>query len=215
MASLFRDLADTWKLLDASAKTIIKSSDDLVGGLSEIFDKTRVLFLTWSPADEQRLRVDLELRAATEVATNADRLVIKALPATTIDDFRRALLSGDFDIIHFAGHADENHLVFETAGGMSSPVPLSAIGEQIKRYPSIRCVVINACEAVKKLTTPISKITVGMDKSINDNAAVEFTKGFYDAIGAGRPIEFAVQEGITAVKLKGMDAAPIKVLTDA
>jgi hypothetical protein len=65
---------------------------------------------------------------------------------------------------------------------------------------------------MKALSTPILKITVGMDKSITDQA-VEFTKGFYDAIGAGRTIDFAVQEGISAVKLKGLDAAPIKVLT--
>jgi NTP pyrophosphatase (non-canonical NTP hydrolase) len=215
MASLFRDLSETWKLLDTPAKTMIKSGDDLVGGLGEILDKIRVLFLTCSPADEERLRVDMELRAAAEVASNFDRIVIKALTATTIDDFRRALLGADFDIIHFAGHADENYLVFETPDGMSNPVPLSAISELIARYPSIRCVVLNACESVTTLTTPISKITVGMDKSIKDNAALEFSRGFYDAIGAGRPIKFAIEEGISAVKLKELDATPIKVLMES
>ncbi len=212
MVSLFRDLSETWKLLDASAKTKIKSSDELVGGLGEILDKTRVLFLTCSPADEQRLRVDMELRAATEVASNTHRIVIKALTATTIDDFRRALLSGVFDVVHFAGHADENCLIFETSNGMSDRVPLPAIRELINRYPSVTCVVLNACEAVKMLITPIAKITIGMDKSISDSAAVEFTRGFYDAIGAGRPMDFAIEEGISTVKLKGLDATPIKVL---
>jgi CHAT domain-containing protein len=156
----------------------------------------------------------MELRAATEVeSTYPDRIALKALTATTIDDFRRALLGSEFDIIHFAGHADENHLVFETANGMSSPTPLSAIAELIARYPSIKCVVLNACESVKTLSTPISKITVGMDKSIADNAAVEFTRGFYDAIGAGKAIQFAIEEGISVVKLKGFDAGPITVLT--
>ena len=214
IASLFRDLSETWQILDQPMKNKIKSTDDLVGGLSEILDKTRVLFLTCSPSDEQRLRVDLELRTAIESINNHhDRITMKALPATTIDNFRRALLSGDFDIVHFSGHADHDCLVFETADGMSSPAPLTAIAELIGRYPSVKCVLLNACETVDALSTPISQITVGMDKSIADAAAVEFTRGFYDALGAGRSIDFAIEEGISAVKLKGRDAGPIKVLT--
>jgi hypothetical protein len=213
IASLFQDLSVTWRILDQPVKSKIKATDDLVGDFSEILDKINVLFLTCSPIDEQRLRVDAELRIAREAIKNHhDRITIKSLPATTIDDFRRELLSGDFEIVHFSGHADQDCLVFETADGMSSRAPLAAIAELIRRYPSVKCVLLNACETVKSLSTPISQITVGMDKSIDDAAAMEFTRGFYDALGVGRSINFAVQEGISAVKLKGLNADPIKVL---
>lgn len=212
ITSLLRDLSQTWRNLDEHAKDKIKSSNELVGDLSGILEKVRVLFLTCSPSDDERLRVDVELRAAMQAINNHARITVKALPATTIDDFRRALLSDEFEIVHFSGHADHETLVFETADGMSSPVPLTAIAEQIGRYPSVKCVLLNACESVKALSTPISQITVGMDKNIGDAAAVEFTRGFYDALGAGRPIEFAIDEGIHAVKLKRLDATPIKVL---
>jgi NTP pyrophosphatase (non-canonical NTP hydrolase) len=133
ITSLLRDLSETWRNLDEREKDKIKSSNDLVGDLGGILEKVRVLFLTCSPSDEERLRVDVELRAAIEAISSHDRITVKALPATTIDDFRRALLSDEFEIVHFSGHADHETLVFETADGMSNPVPLTSISEQIAR----------------------------------------------------------------------------------
>ena len=214
IASLFRDLLETWRILDQPVKSKIKSTDDLVGGLGDILDKVRVLFLTCSPSDEARLRVDMEHRAVMEAINNnhlGDRITMKALPAATIDDLRRALLSGDFEVVHFSGHGDRDCLVFETADGTSSPAPVAAIAELIGRYPSVKCVLLNACEAATTLCAPISPVTVGMDKSITDAAAIEFARGFYEALVAGRTIDFAIGEGISAVKLKGLDADPIKV----
>jgi NTP pyrophosphatase (non-canonical NTP hydrolase) len=196
IAALFQDLSVIWRTLDQPTKSKIKLTGDLVGNLSEILDKIRVLFLTCSPIDEQALRVHAELRIATEAIKNhQDHITIKSLPATTIDDFRRELLSGDFEIVHFAGHADQDCLVFETADGMSSRSPLTAIAGLIKRHPSVKCVLLNACETVKALSTPISQITVGMDKNIDDAAALEFTRGFYDALGTGRSIKSQLKKG--------------------
>ena len=119
---------------------------------------------------------------------------------------------GDFEIVHFSGHGDPDCIVFETTDGTSSPTPLTTIAELIGRYPSVKCVLLNACEAAKTLRAPISPVTIGMDKSISDAAPIEFTRGFYEALVAGRSIDFAIDEGISAVKVKELDADPIKVL---
>jgi len=37
---------------------------------------------------------------------------------------------------------------------------------------------------------------------IADPAAIEFTRGFYDAIGAGRNVPAAYEEGVSCAKLK-------------
>jgi hypothetical protein len=137
---------------------------------------------------------------------------MKVLPAATIEDLRRALLAGDFEIVQFSGHGDANHLIFETGDGKASPAPLSAMAELIEKYSCIQCVILNACETAKTLMTPISPITVGMDKTVSDTASIEFARAFYDTLAAGRSIDFAIGEGITAVKLKRLDATPIKVL---
>jgi hypothetical protein len=178
-------------------------------------DKVRVLLVLCSPSDEERLRVDIEHRSVMKAingARDGSRVALTPLPAATIDDLRRALLKSDFEIIHFSGHGDSDFLVFETADGGSSPAPLTAIAELIGRYASVKCVILNACNAVKLLRAPISPITVGMDNRIDDAAALEFAEGFYDALGEGRSLDFTVEEGVSAVKLAGLDANPIKVL---
>jgi hypothetical protein len=71
---------------------------------------------------------------------------------------------------------------------------------------------LNACQSVRTLSEPISPLTVGMDSSITDDAAIEFTRGFYEALAAGHPIRFAIKEGIGAVELKGLNADPIRVI---
>jgi hypothetical protein len=51
-----------------------------------------------------------------------------------------------------------------------------------------------------------------MSEAIEDDAAIEFTRGFYDALAAGKDIEFAVGEGKTAVALKNLDNSSIKLI---
>ena len=43
-----------------------------------------------------------------------------------------------------------------------------------------------------------------MTGPVGDRAAIEFARGFYDALAAGKGFEFAVREGETAVDLKGL-----------
>ena len=66
--------------------------------------------------------------------------------------------------------------------------------------------------SAKALTEPISPFTIGMEDSIDDDAAIEFARGFYDGIATGLPIPEAFADAITAVKFKNLDARPIKLL---
>jgi hypothetical protein len=214
---LLQELSESWRGLDSPIRATIKAADDLVGELGEILDRIRVLFVSGSPSDAARLRVDSEHRAIIEAINSGPSgnvIEMKVLPAATIEDLRRALLGSEFEIVQFSGHGDADHLVFETADGKARPAPLTAVAELIKKYPCVQCVILNACAAVRSLMAPISPVTVGMDASISDMAAIEFARGFYDTLAAGRSIDFAIGEGITAVKLKGLDAAPIKVLNE-
>jgi hypothetical protein len=45
---------------------------------------------------------------------------------------------------------------------------------------------------------------IGMNKAIGDRAAIEFAVGFYDALGAGRPVEFAHKSGCAVIRLAGI-----------
>jgi hypothetical protein len=46
---------------------------------------------------------------------------------------------------------------------------------------------------------------VGMSRSIGDDAAIAFAASFYRAIGFGRSVQAAFDQGITAVMFKGSE----------
>jgi hypothetical protein len=83
--------------------------------------------------------------------------------------------------------------------------------QALAKYP-VKCVVLNACSSIANLTDPISPITIGMDAAIADEAAVEFSRGFYDALANGKNFSRAFDEGRTALKLKGYDDLLVKMI---
>lgn len=189
--------------------------NSLAFDLGASFATIRVLFVHPSPADEVSLRVSGELRAIKEsikMAGRAADIEIDDLPAATIDDLRRALLTKTYQILHFSGHASSGSVVFEVLDGSSFSVPLSGIADLLRQYPRIQCVILNACDSLLSFNEPIAAYTIGMEGSIDDDAAIEFARGFYDAICCGKTIEFAVGEGKRAAVLKGLQPPPTKVI---
>ena len=71
-------------------------------------------------------------------------------------------------------------------------------------YPE--CVIFNACysEVQAKEIVKYSDYVIGMSDTLADNAAIEFAKGFYDALGAGNSIESAYNMGCNAIQLENI-----------
>ena len=172
-----------------------------------------MLFITANPgggldlADEQRA-----ILKAIALSTNAAKIIFHDLPAARVDDFRSVLLKKDFDVIHFSGHSDASSLFFQGEGGDADQVSMDAFGQALAPYP-IKCVVLNACSSIANLSAPISPITIGMDAAIADEAAVEFSRGFYDALANGKNLVRAFDEGKTALTLKGHNDSLVKMIT--
>jgi CHAT domain-containing protein len=123
----------------------------------------RVLFVYASPKDEDAVRVAGELRAirqAIELGVRKETVEIDDLPAATIDDLRRALLQRDYEVLHFAGHSDSTAILLENEDGQSAEVDLMHLAALVKRYPSIRCVVLNACDSLATFSKPIAALTL-------------------------------------------------------
>lgn len=199
------------------AAALPSDSGGLARHIGNLFRGKRVLLVLACPRGSQPLRLQEEDRAiqeAIKLSKHRDSIVLKVLPAATVDDLRRELLTAEYDILHFSGHGtDAASLVFEDSMGNSSPASYSALGDLIARYPSIGCTILNACYSLASIDTPIARVTVGMEAPVGDRAAIEFARGFYDALGAGRDEIFAVEEGRSAVQLKNLSAVlPIKVL---
>jgi hypothetical protein len=176
-----------------------------------------VLLVLANPAGTETLRLQEEERAireAIQLSKFRDSISVKALPAATVDDLRRELLHNEYEILHFSGHGDRHSLLFETAVGEAAATTYAALAAFVQRYPSIACVILNACFSLADIEHPLTKVTIGMEAPVADRAAIEFVRGFYDAVAAGKDWQFAVEEGESNVKLKGLaDGLPLKYFT--
>lgn len=179
----------------------------------------KVLLLTASPRDETPLRLQEEERLIKEQLRLAGygHAPISASGATRPRDIQQALLDVKPQILHFSGHGDGTGLAFEDDSGETRLVSGEALGRLLDlfsaRYP-VECVVLNACfsRVQAEEIVPYVDYVVGMSDEIGDAAAIEFTVGFYKALGAGEPYEFAFELGCNAMQLAGIPEHLIPVL---
>jgi tetratricopeptide (TPR) repeat protein len=132
------------------------------------------------------------------------------------EELRRALLRQPFDILHFMGHGTfqegegEGALLFEAPDGGPVPVTGGQMAEELKGFPSLRLVVLNACQSARMEKGsglhPFAGVAsallqggvpavVAMQSRISDRAAIAFSRTFYERLAAGDPVDAAVTEG--------------------
>lgn len=171
-------------------------------------DKTNVLLVCANPRGSDPLRTaeeDRTLRESLRLSPNRDSFEVETLNAATIDDLRRALLRKPFHVVHFSGHGTQGGLVFEDAQG-NLMVPQSAALADLLQRRGVKVALLNACYSlsVGKIAALGLDYTVASTGPISDPGAIEFARGFYDAIGAGTDVPDAYAEGLSAARLKGL-----------
>jgi len=78
----------------------------------------------------------------------------------------------------------------------------------------IRVVVLSACysaEQAREIATVVDAV-VGMSDSIGDEAARAFAAAFYRALGFGRSLQNAFEQGLAAMDLEGHGDTDVPVL---
>ena len=174
--------------------------------------KIKVLVVFANPRGTDPLRLGSEAKAIEQsiaLSRYRNRISIKILHATTIHDWRRAFLKQEFQIVHVSGHGTDNGLVLENESGDPYVVPLAALAEFLQAYsPPLNCAILNACYSVSQgeISSVGVPYTIAMDGAVSDDAAIEFSRGFYDALGAGRDIDFSYKEGCRTVRLSNQNA---------
>lgn len=173
-------------------------------------DTLSILFLAANPAGTDPLRLDRELRIIREAIERSRHRVslrLSSRPAASVHDLRRALLDDQYDLVHISGHGEQDGLVLEDERGDGVQIPRAAVARLFARYApphgSLRCVVLNACwsRTIGDEASMEVPFTVAMDGPISDDGALEFSRGFYDALGAGFDFPRAFEEGQACVEL--------------
>jgi hypothetical protein len=157
------------------------------------------------------LRLDQELRDIAEGLQRAqkrEQFNLEQRLTVRPSDIQRAMLDVGPQIIHFSGHgAGAQGLVFEDEVGNTKLVDGAALAGLFELFADqITCVLLNGCysETQAKAIAQHIPYVIGMNEAIGDKAAIAFAVGFYDALGAGRPIEFAYKLGCSAIRMEGI-----------
>ena len=167
---------------------------------------TTILLLAANSKETDPLRLAEEFREIKEslkLSENEDNFRVVQGEAIRPKDLRRLILETKPQIVHFSGHGSLDGIFLEGMFGKSQAVSGKALASLFKLFDSVHCVVLNACYSVDQAQAMV-KVTpyiVGMKKPIGDRAAIQFSTGFYDGLGAELSIKSAFNFGVNAIEL--------------
>ncbi len=172
--------------------------------------KIKALFLAANPRSTSRLAIDEEMHAIEQklrAAEHRDALVFQSAWAVRPDDLLQLLNQHQPHIVHFSGHGSGKGLSLAGDDGRDRLVTTRALKMLFTTLKgNIRLVVLNACYSREQAQALVEIIdcVIGMKESIYDDAAIAFASSFYRAIGFGRSIQEAFEQGITSLLLEGI-----------
>ncbi len=180
--------------------------------------KRKILILAANPDDTARLKLPEEVREISEGLRRAggrDAFELEQQGAVQIQDLRRALLDHNPQIVHFSGHGETEGIMVQDNSGKAQLVDAKGLAGLFKLFRNqVECVLLNCCysEPQAEALNEYIPYVIGMNNSITDEAAREFSVGFYDAAGAGRSYEEAFDFGCNAIQLFGIPEHATPVL---
>ncbi len=168
----------------------------------------KVLVLASNPKGTEQLRLDREIRAIEDVIRSAEkreRFKIVSRLAVKISDLQSFLRREKPRIVHFCGHGSGREgLVLTGESGKEQKVRTEALADLFRLFATrVEGVVLNACysEVQGKAINKHINYVIGTKREIQDEAAIAFAKGFYQALGDGVKIERAYEFGCNRIQL--------------
>ncbi|MCX4814068.1 CHAT domain-containing protein [Streptomyces sp. NBC_01239] len=182
----------------------------------------RVLCMAARPDDQEPLAVRAEQewlgRALSELRRQG-LIHVEWTAGPTWRDLRTALRGGPWHAFHFIGHGGfdpagaEGTLALGDDGGGTYHLGAEDLAMLLSRHTSLRLVVLNACETGRSADRdPFSSVAgalmrkglpaaVAMQYPISNDAAVEFSRTFYESLAHRRPVDEAVTEARQTIRL--------------
>ncbi|MFD4873952.1 CHAT domain-containing protein [Streptomyces sp. NPDC058420] len=182
----------------------------------------RVLCMAARPDDQEPLAVHAEQewlgRALSELRRQG-LIHVEWTAGPTWRDLRTALRGGPWHAFHFIGHGGfdpagaEGTLALGDDDGGTYHLGAEDLAMLLSRHTSLRLVVLNACETGRSADRdPFSSVAgalmrkglpaaVAMQYPISNDAAVEFSRTFYESLAHRRPVDEAVTEARQTIRL--------------
>jgi hypothetical protein len=180
---------------------------------------TKLVLLSASPTDQERLSVDIELRevkSSIKEASKGPAFVVVEIGALRAKDLLGALLDERPDILHFAGHGDEATLYAVNDANRTHPIPKVALADLFAGLRDhLRLVVLNSCSSAEESQAIADQVgcVVCMREPVEDTTAQVFARAFYRALASGCTVEQACELGANAPHLEGHEKAPVQIVS--
>ena len=184
----------------------------------------RILGMIVSPTDLAGLDVEQErerIEKAIAPLRARGSVELTWLSGQTWRDLLRAMRTDrHWHVFHFIGHGgfdtarDEGRLAFADDQGKQDLLSATQVGRLLAEHLSLRLVILNACEGARGSQHDIFSSTaatlvqrgipavLAMQYEITDQAAIELSRNFYEAISDGMPADAAIGEARKAISLE-------------
>ena len=99
--------------------------------------------------------------------------------------------------------------ILEDVTGRPQVIKAGALAALFELFSDcVDCVVLNACYSAQQAEAIAQHVrwVIGMNDAVVDRAAIEFSIGFYDALGAGKSIAQSYRAGLVSVRIAGLGA---------
>lgn len=178
-----------------------------------------ILILSSTPRDLAPLRVHEEVREIEDAIRRArrrDEYQVVVRLGIRARDVHRVLLEHRPAIVHFSGHGrGAQGLMLEDDHGDSLPVSSADLARMLGHFrDDIACVVINSCHSEAQVHEIAERIpfVIGMERALDDRAAISFAMAFYECVANGESIPSAFEVACSAVSLDGLALDRVAVL---
>ena len=168
----------------------------------------KILFLSASPVNEDRLRVDEECKKIeNELLKSNERDAFEFITKFAVDfeSASLALINSTPNIVHFSGHGNSTGIAIENQIGNSELISIYTLKRLFDLHKdTLDCIILNSCES-ELLAKDLSLLgihVIGMNSTIADKSSIAFSVGFYQALGGGKDLSFAYKLGLTYISVK-------------
>lgn len=201
-------LRRTWEPLSPQAILALANDPENLTGAKM---KIKVLFIAANPIGTASLALDEEIREIMikiRASDYRDDMLLIPCWAARPTDLLQALNEHKPHIVHFSGHgSDAEEIILMDDNGNPMPVSKEALEFLFRTLKdNVKVVVLNACYS-RPQAEALSQIigcAIGMNTEIGDVAGITFAAAFYLAIGFGRSLQEAFDQGKAALMLQGI-----------
>jgi FHA domain/CHAT domain len=205
-----RRLACVYRFTLRPQQVLVSSTDSNMAD-----ETTTVLMLVADPGSAGWQQLDDEW-STIDQTVHGSQIVLQPARTTSLAGLEAELLQHAPSIVHFSGHAGTGTGVVVTAED-SSAAPVSA--EDLGRFfqanaPHVRCVVLSSCYTLQQGLAIADHVpcVVGTPSAMPGDAAIAFSRAFYQALAGRLPAGKAFEAGQRAASARPGDhdrASPV------